>query len=58
MVSQNLVKFCVHAFSAGGDIMYLSYHMTSQDHLIEGSYLQYVTTLIILAIISIAIVKM
>ena len=34
--SQHLASFGVHVSSAGGDIMYSSYHVTSLDHLIES----------------------
>ena len=55
---------CVHESSAGGDVMYVICHMTSQDHLIEkaceftgGNSLRYITRLITLLTISIRMVE-
>ena len=51
----------VHESSAGGDVMYLIYHLTLHDHLIEGSCEfmgGYVTSLISLVTKSTVIVKL
>ena len=52
MVRHHLAMFGVHRSSASGDITFLLYSITSQEHVIEGwcdfmdwSYLLYVTTL-------------
>ena len=37
MVSHYLAMFCDHWFSASGNIRYLIFHVTSQNHLIERS---------------------
>ena len=62
LISQHFAWFCVHWFSAGRDTMYLIYHVTSHDHLIERSCefmtqssLWYVTAVISLVTISIVI---
>ena len=62
-LSQHLDYFGFCGFTAGGDIIYLIWYVTSYNHLIEGPYrciggssFQYVTTLISFVIIIIVIV--
>ena len=37
LISQHLVQFNLRGSSAGGDVMYLIYHVTLHGHFIEGS---------------------
>ena len=64
MVSHHLATFGDHWSSTSGNIKYIIFHVTSQNHLIEGSYkfmdkisLLYVTTMPSLATIDIVVME-
>ena len=64
MVSHHLAMFGDHWSSASGNIKYLIFHVTSQNHLIEGSCkfmnetsLLYVTTMPSLVTIGIVVIE-
>ena len=64
MVSHHLAMFCDHWSSASGNIKYLIFHVTSQNHLIEGSCkfmketsLLYVTAMPSLVAIGIVVIE-
>ena len=65
MVSHHLAMFGDHWSSASGNIKYLIFHVTSQNHLIEGSCkfmnetsLLYVTTMPSLVTIGIVVISL
>ena len=64
MVSHHLAMFGDHWSSASGNIKYLIFHLTSKNHLIEGSCkflnktsLQYVTTVPNLVAVDIVVIE-